>query len=75
MEVTQITNDTETPIKETKAFTEQELKQEYNYHMAQKMLKQLLDNGFINESDFNKITMKNRETFSPYLSEIMPEIA
>ncbi|WP_330608495.1 hypothetical protein [Agathobacter rectalis] len=28
----------------------------------------------MSEGEFNKITEKNRQTFSPYLVEIMPEM-
>lgn len=40
--------------------------------MAQKIAKAMLDKGMISIDEFNKISEKNRETFSPYLVEIMP---
>lgn len=55
-------------------FTEETLQREYDYYMAQKLLKKLLGVGLISEGEFNKITEKNRQTFSPYLAEIMPEM-
>lgn len=72
MQVTKIMNESELPTNATKVFNEEELKKEYNYYLAQKLLKKLLGNGMISEDEFNKITKKNRQTFSPYLAEIMP---
>lgn len=56
-----------------KNFTE-ELQHEFDYFVAQQMLEKLLSMGNISVDVFNKITEKNRLTFSPYLSEIMPKM-
>ena len=57
-----------------KTFTEEELQHEFDYFVAQQMLEKLLSMGTISVDVFNKITEKNRQTFSPYLSEIMPKM-
>ncbi|KAI4449132.1 hypothetical protein C823_003661 [Eubacterium plexicaudatum ASF492] len=57
-----------------KIFTEEELQHEFDYFVAQQMLEKLLSMGNISVDVFNKITEKNRQTFSPYLSEIMPKM-
>lgn len=57
-----------------KTFTEEELQHEFDYFVAQKMLEKLLGMGNISVDVFNKITEKNCQTFSPYLSEIMPKM-
>lgn len=72
MNVTKIMNESEKPALTAKNFTDEELKQEYSYYLAQKLLKKMLDNDMISEDEFNKITEKNRKSFSPYLAEIMP---
>lgn len=72
MNVTKIMNESEKPALIAKNFTDEELKQEYNYYLAQKLLKKMLDNDMISADEFNKITEKNRKSFSPYLAEIMP---
>jgi hypothetical protein len=51
--------------------TEDSLKNEYEYLVAENLTKKLLEKGFINQSEFDKIMAKNRETFSPFLAEIM----
>ena len=47
---------------------------EYNYILAQQITKKLLAKGLITEAEFNKITAKNRESFSPLLGRIMPKL-
>ena len=47
---------------------------EYNYTLAQQIMKRLLTKGLITEAEFNKITVKNRESFSPLLGRIMPKL-
>lgn len=72
MNVTKIMNESEKPALTAKNFTDKELKQEYNYYLAQKLIKKMLDSDMISADEFNKITEKNRKSFSPYLAEIMP---
>ena len=72
MQVTKIMNESELPTNTAKVFNEEELKKEYNYYLAQQLLNKLFESGMISEDEFNKITQKNRQTFSPYLAEIMP---
>lgn len=73
MQVTKITEEGQIPSRNSRTLTMEELQQEYDYYMAQKLLKKLRVAGLISEGEFNKITAKNRQTFSPYLAEIMPE--
>lgn len=74
MQVTKITGEQQIPSPAVKVYTTEELQREYDYYMAQKLLKSLFAAGLISAGEFNKITAKNRQTFSPYLAEIMPEI-
>ncbi|OUP77713.1 hypothetical protein B5F08_07995 [Anaeromassilibacillus sp. An172] len=52
-----------------------ELQKDYQYYLAQKAADELLANGLISLSEFNKLTQINRDTFSPDLVEIMPKIS
>ena len=52
--------------------TDAQLQNEYNYILAENFTKKLLDKGLISVDEFNKIMAKNRETFSPYISKIIP---
>ena len=72
MQVTKITREQKISSPVAKAYTTEELQREYDYYMAQKLLEKMLGEGFISIDEFNKITAKNRQTFSPFLSEIMP---
>ena len=72
MQVTKITEEGQMPSRNPRTFTMGELQQEYDYYMAQKLLKKLREVDLISEGEFNKITAKNRQSFSPYLARIMP---
>lgn len=74
MQVTKITDEQQMPISIKKVYTQEELQREYDYILAQKILKSILEKGLISLDEFNKITEKNRQTFSPYLAEIMLSI-
>lgn len=50
-----------------------QLQCEVDYVRAQQMLDSMLQNGLISMQEFNKITLLNRQSFSPMLASIMPE--
>lgn len=54
--------------------TTEQLQHDAGYHKAQQLLQNMLDSGLISLSEYNKITLLNRKTFSPYLVEIIPDI-
>lgn len=61
------TTDVESHLKmSAKSLTEVELLQDYNYFMAQRVAKDMLEKGLISLEEFNKLTKKNRDTFSPF---------
>lgn len=74
MQVTKIMGEQKILSPAVKVYTTEELQREYDYYMAQKLLKTLLDAGLVSAGEFNKITVKNCQTFSPQLAEIMPEM-
>ena len=53
-------------------FTSEMLQKEFDYYMAQKLLENLREAGLITKEELDKITAKNRQSFSPYLARIMP---
>ena len=57
-----------------KPITNKDIQQDYDYFMAQKVAEKMLSDGLISLSEFNKLTQINRDTFSPFLAEIMPKI-
>lgn len=52
--------------------TDKELQNEYNYIFAEELTRKLFDKGFITEEEHEKIMRKNRHTFKPFLSKILP---
>jgi len=57
---------------ELKKMSQEQLQREFGYIQAEKLLKKMLQKGLITEAEFNKIDVLNRQTFSPFLAEIMP---
>ena len=55
--------------------TNVQLASEYSYYIVQKILQKALSEKLITVDEFNKITEKNRLSFSPALAEIMPDTA
>lgn len=74
MQITKLALEQQSPVSYVKTFTTEELEQEFEYYMAQKLLEKMLDTGLISANEFNRITEKNRQAFSPFLSEIMPKM-
>lgn len=70
--VTKIIEPGSSPALMKSRMTEEQLCCDYKYCMAQKMIKEMLNKGLISVDEFNKISKRNRKTFSPYLAEIMP---
>ncbi len=58
---------------EKKPVPQEQLQREVDYIRAQRMLDSMLQSGLISLSEFNKITLLNRKSFSPALAQIMPE--
>lgn len=52
--------------------TNEDMQNEYNYFLAEQLTKKLLDEGLISSDEFDKIMAKNRKTFSPFISKIIP---
>ena len=58
---------------EKKPISQEQLQCEVDYVRAQLMLDSMLQNELISLSEFNKITLLNRQSFSPALASIMSE--
>ena len=52
--------------------TDEDLRGEYGYIVASKLLREMLDQGLITLDQYHKIDQQNRETFSPHLAGLMP---
>ena len=55
-----------------KKMSQEQLQREFDYIQAEKLLRKMLKKGLITEAEFNKIEALNRQSFSPFLAEIMP---
>ncbi|UUM12160.1 hypothetical protein NQU17_00990 [Clostridiaceae bacterium HFYG-1003] len=45
--------------------------QDHRYVMAERLCRNLLENGLINQGEFDRIMAKNRVSFSPLLAVIV----
>ena len=52
----------------------EQLQHEFDYIRAQRILDELLKEGLISLSEFDDITARNRESFSPAYAQIMPSL-
>lgn len=52
--------------------TDEQLQNEFDYMIAQKMLKNILEKDLISLDEFDKIAARNLEKFSLELASIMP---
>lgn len=71
---TPISTDKLPPFEKPKSPNNEQLQRDCGYYKSQQLLQNMLDCGFISLSEFNKITLLNRQSFSPFLVEIMPKI-
>ncbi|WP_281075892.1 SHOCT domain-containing protein [Catenibacterium sp. co_0103] len=55
---------------DTKVFTQEELQKEFDFILAEKIVRKMAEKGLISDDELHKISEKNRLIFSPYLSEI-----
>ena len=57
---------------ETYIFTDEQLQRDIDYYRAQRIATALLDAGLIDRDQFDLLTTLNLESFSPFLSKLMP---
>ena len=55
---------------EKSRMTDEELKREYDFYMAEKIVKKMLEKGLISVDECTRISAENRRIFSPLLAEL-----
>lgn len=70
MQITKLEEGAVAPKPGTKVFTQEELQQEFDFILAEKIVRKMAEKGLISDDELHKISEKNRLIFSPYLSEI-----
>lgn len=53
---------------------DEDIQNDFDYYMAQRVAEQLKNSGLISIDEFNKLTALNRRTFLPMNVEILPKI-
>ena len=72
MQVTKLTAEQMGAEPKKHQYTIEEMQRDYNYIRAGQMTKKLLDKGLISEEEYDVIMTKNRQVFSPILSDLYP---
>lgn len=70
MQITKLEQGVVAPKPFTNVFTKEELQQEFDFILAEKIVRKMAKKGLISDDELHKISEKNRLIFSPYLSEI-----
>ena len=65
-------NRAKAPHMTARKMTPERMQQEVDYRWAQNFTEGLLKKNLITEEEFDKLSALNRESFSPYLAELMP---
>lgn len=55
---------------EKSRMTDEELKREYDFYMAEKIVKKMLEKGLISVDECTRISAENRHIFSPLLAQL-----
>lgn len=59
---------TETPARK---MTLESMQSDFEYRMAQRFIKKLLDEGLISLCEYDRISVLNREKFCPFMAELI----
>ena len=57
-----------------RVITTAELRNEVSYYKAQRIVEQMLTDKLISVEEFKRLSRINRDTFAPFLGEIMSDI-
>ena len=71
MRMKQLSPDHQTPNHKPSKPTKEQLQNELNFHLAEKMLIKLLEKELISQEEFNQIRKLNRQEFKPLLGPLM----
>ena len=59
-------------VREDVERTDEDLRREFNYIVAEQITRKLLEKGLITPGEFDSIMAENRRKFSPAIAGIMP---
>ena len=71
MQVTKITSPAGPTAPYAREYTQDQLQREFNYMMAEKATKRMLDQGLITPGEYDRIMAENRRTFSTFLAPLL----
>ena len=71
MRMTQLSSENQIPNHKPSKPTKEQLQNELNFHLAEKVIMKLHEEELISLEEFNKINRLNREKFNPLLGPLM----
>ncbi|AVU90184.1 hypothetical protein IOQ93_003077 [Listeria monocytogenes] len=71
MRMTQLSPNHQTPNHKQSKPTKEQLKNELNFHLAEKTLMILREEELISQEEFNQISKLNRQKFNPLLGPLI----
>lgn len=71
MQITKLVDGAVLPAPVAKTYTNEELQNEFDFYLAERIVKMMHEKGMVSDDELHKISEKNRIVFSPYLAEIM----
>ena len=70
MQITKLEDGAAAPMPDTKVFTQEELQKEFDFILAERIVRKMAEKSIISDNGLHKISEKNRLIFSTYLCEI-----
>ena len=67
MQITKLEDGAAAPKTDTKVFTQEELQKEFDFMLAERIVRKMAEKGLISDNELHKISEKNRFIFSPYI--------
>ena len=71
MRMTQLSSEHQTPNHKPSKPTEEQLQNELQYHLAEKLLMKLYEQELVSQEEYNQISKLNRQKFTPLLGPLM----
>ncbi|HAE44159.1 MAG TPA: hypothetical protein DCG37_01010 [Lachnospiraceae bacterium] len=71
MQVTKITSPADAGSADPHSYTQEQLQTEFNFMMAERKMRNLLERGLITEEEYKLITEENKKSFPTFLASVI----
>ena len=70
MQITKLEDGAAAPKHDTKVFTQEELQKEFDFILAERIVRKMAEKGLISDDELHKISEKNRLIFSIFKRDL-----